>query len=62
MWTWRADQRQQFLDIIVGETERLTRLVNQVLDLAKIEAGHAEWHEASVDLAGLGATGGRQFA
>ena len=48
-----SDQRQQFLEIIVGETERLTRLVNQVLDLAKIESGHAEWHEASVDLAAL---------
>jgi signal transduction histidine kinase len=43
-------QRQQFLEIIVGETERLTRLVNQVLDLAKIEAGHAEWHEEMVDI------------
>jgi Na+/proline symporter/signal transduction histidine kinase len=48
-----SGQRQQFLEIIVGETERLTRLVNQVLDLAKIESGHAEWHEASVDLAAL---------
>jgi Na+/proline symporter/nitrogen-specific signal transduction histidine kinase len=48
-----SEQRQQFLDIIVGETERLTRLVNQVLDLAKIEAGHAEWHEALVDLVAL---------
>jgi Na+/proline symporter/nitrogen-specific signal transduction histidine kinase len=48
--TMAPEQRQQFLDIIVGETERLTRLVNQVLDLAKIEAGHAEWHEEAVDL------------
>lgn len=48
-----SDQRQQFLEIIVGETERLTRLVNQVLDLAKIESGHAEWHEASVDMSVL---------
>ena len=37
-------QRQEFLRIIVSESERLTRLVNQVLDLAKIEAGAAEWH------------------
>ena len=27
-------QRQQFLGIVVGETERLSRLVNQVLDMA----------------------------
>ena len=36
-----AEQRQQFLRIIVAETERLSRLVNQVLDMAKIESGHA---------------------
>ena len=43
-------QRQQFLGIIVTEAERLSRLVNQVLDMAKIEAGHAEWHETDVNL------------
>ena len=43
-------QRQQFLGIIVNEAERLSRLVNQVLDMAKIEAGHAEWHNTDVDL------------
>jgi Na+/proline symporter/nitrogen-specific signal transduction histidine kinase len=43
-------QRAQFLGIIVGEAERLSRLVNQVLDLAKIESGHGEWHNAEVDL------------
>jgi Na+/proline symporter/nitrogen-specific signal transduction histidine kinase len=43
-------QRQQFLGIIVAEAERLSRLVNQVLDMAKIEAGHAEWHNTEVDL------------
>jgi Na+/proline symporter/nitrogen-specific signal transduction histidine kinase len=46
-------QRQQFLNIIVVETERLTRLVNQVLDMAKIEAGHADWHPSDVDLRAL---------
>lgn len=45
-----AAQRQQFLDIIVAETERLSRLVSQVLDMAKIEAGHAEWHITMLDL------------
>ena len=45
-----AAQRQEFLDIVVAETERLSRLVNQVLDMAKIESGHAEWHNTDVDL------------
>jgi signal transduction histidine kinase len=35
---------------VVAETERLSRLVNQVLDMAKIESGHADWHNADVDL------------
>lgn len=43
-------ERKRFLGIIVSETERLTRLVNQVLDLAKIESGHAEWHNTDIDL------------
>ncbi|MBE0474755.1 sensor histidine kinase [Rhodoferax sp.] len=46
-------QRCQFIAIIVSETGRLSRLVNQVLDMAKIESGHAEWHNAEVDLCAL---------
>ncbi len=46
-------QRSQFIDIVVSETERLSRLVNQVLDMAKIESGHAEWHTDRVDMSGL---------
>jgi signal transduction histidine kinase len=46
-------QRQQFLGLVVAESERLSRLVNQVLDMAKIESGHAEWLNAEVDLAAL---------
>ncbi|HJW12137.1 MAG TPA: HAMP domain-containing sensor histidine kinase, partial [Albitalea sp.] len=45
-----AAQRAAFLDIVVTETERLGRLVNQVLDMAKIESGHGEWHTNDVDL------------
>jgi Na+/proline symporter/nitrogen-specific signal transduction histidine kinase len=44
------DQRVRFLGIITKETERLTRLINQVLDLAKMESGRAEWHESPVDV------------
>jgi Na+/proline symporter/nitrogen-specific signal transduction histidine kinase len=47
------EQRQQFLGIVVAESERLSRLVNQVLDMAKIESGQAQWHDADVDLAAL---------
>ncbi|WP_130471812.1 sensor histidine kinase [Candidatus Magnetaquicoccus inordinatus] len=42
--------RQKFTEIIIKETERLTRLVNQILDLAKMESGKMEWHLATVDL------------
>jgi Na+/proline symporter/signal transduction histidine kinase len=43
-------QRKKFLDIITKETERLTRLINQVLDLSKIESGRAEWDESRIDM------------
>jgi signal transduction histidine kinase len=48
-----GEQRQQFLGLVVGEAERLSRLVNQVLDMAKIESGHAEWRNTEVDLRAL---------
>jgi len=46
-------QRLHFTAIIVAETERLSRLVNQVLDLAKIESGNAEWQSSDVDMGTL---------
>ncbi len=45
-----AAQRETFLNIIVTETARLGRLVNQVLDMAKIESGHGEWRNSDVDV------------
>jgi signal transduction histidine kinase len=43
-------ERERFLGIITRETERLTRLINQVLDLAKIESGRADWQVTRVDV------------
>ncbi|HEY2968782.1 MAG TPA: sensor histidine kinase [Casimicrobiaceae bacterium] len=45
-----TEQRKKFLGIITKEAERLTRLINQVLDLAKIESGKADWVESRVDM------------
>jgi Na+/proline symporter/signal transduction histidine kinase len=43
-------RRQKFQEIIVKESERLTRLINQVLDLSKIESGNREWVVSEIDL------------
>jgi Na+/proline symporter/nitrogen-specific signal transduction histidine kinase len=41
--------RSRYLTIVIQEAERLTRLINQVLDLAKLESGRAEWTMGEVD-------------
>ena len=46
-------QREKFLSIIIKESERLTRLINQVLDLAKIESGNAEWQGGEIEMRGI---------
>lgn len=48
-----AERRREFLGIIIKESERLTRLINQVLDLARIEAGRFDWQMEAVDLPAL---------
>jgi Na+/proline symporter/nitrogen-specific signal transduction histidine kinase len=47
------ERRAQFVSVIVKESERLTRLINQVLDLAKLESGAADWHSVEVSLPAL---------
>ena len=43
-------QRDNFLAIVIRESERLTRLINQVLDLAKVESGNTQWQEIEFDM------------
>jgi signal transduction histidine kinase len=40
----RHDTRDEYLQTIVSESERLTRLLDNVLDFAKIEAGRKTYH------------------
>ncbi|MCS7192397.1 MAG: ATP-binding protein [Armatimonadetes bacterium] len=43
--------RENFLQAIADETERISRLLNNLLELARIEAGQREWHFQNVDVA-----------
>ncbi|MCP5366564.1 MAG: histidine kinase [Hyphomicrobiales bacterium] len=47
-----AQERRHFMAVIAKESERLTRLIDQILDLAKMEAGQLDWSMAGVDLRG----------
>ena len=44
------DTQKEFLGIINSESERLTRLINDVLDLSRMEAGGMVWNDAVVSL------------
>ena len=47
------DTRREFLDIILTESDRLTGLVGDALELARIEAGDLDWSLGNVDVVAL---------
>ncbi len=44
------ETQQEFLEIINKESDRLTRLINNLLDLSRIEAGRMKWDREPLDL------------
>ncbi len=42
-------QSSRFLNIIVSESQRLTRLLDEILDISQLESGHGSWVEETFD-------------
>jgi PAS domain S-box-containing protein len=47
------ESRTEFVGIIVNESNRLIRLINDLLDLSKIEAGKMDWEDEPTSVAGV---------
>ncbi len=45
--TARPDRMKQMLEIAIGNTDRLIKLVNDILDMERIASGNAELHSAN---------------
>jgi len=45
-----VETQTEFLEIINKESDRLTRLINNLLDLSRIEAGRMKWEREQLDL------------
>jgi signal transduction histidine kinase len=56
------DQQQQYLDTVVHETERLSRLINNVLDFARIDRGEKTYHMAPTDVGAAALEAAQVFA
>jgi len=48
------ETRREFIGIINQESERLTQLINEILDLTRLESGKIEWHMDSINLEEIG--------
>lgn len=48
-----AEQADHYLKIIQSETQRLTRLLDTILDLTRLEQGQADWNLADTDPAAI---------
>ncbi len=44
------EKRKEFLGLMITESARLTRLINQVLDSGKMESGKVEWNRKKVSI------------
>lgn len=47
------EDRRQFVETIHADAERMARIVSEVLDLARLEAGRLEFHTTQVDVAAI---------
>lgn len=57
-----AAVQREFLEIINSESERLARLVSDVLDLTNIQSGSFEWNMAPVDVSSVLRDAGRIYS
>jgi signal transduction histidine kinase len=48
-----SDEQRDWLRVVQGNADRLLRLINELLDLSRIEAGRVDLDRASLDLAGI---------
>ncbi len=48
-----AEMKQEFNEIILNEGKRLAKLINDILDLSKIEGGHIELAKSNFDVSAL---------